>query len=325
MTDPLKLFISYSHDSETHKDWVLTLATRLVKNGVDVILDQWDLSLGDDLPRFMEQGLSKAQRVLVICTNDYVKKVNEGQNGGASYEKRILTAQLFKESFSSHIIPVVRDNDYKENPLPVFLGTSLYIDFRDDLKFEEKYGDLIRNIHGQKVKPKPPIGPNPFANSFSPKAPIVSFGPERYVAPAMTGEVSFDYSNNNGRFVFGAGDMAFETAWSKKGKNCIYGYNDPPSIYTVALVDDTNEIIEIADASMYDTSSRARSPYLGQILVWQNTAGYYLATKVIAIEVRNQDGGVDKITLEYRIAPNKSTSFSAMTDNLHQQLSNNVP
>lgn len=24
-----KLFVSYSHDSENHKDWVLTLATRL--------------------------------------------------------------------------------------------------------------------------------------------------------------------------------------------------------------------------------------------------------------------------------------------------------
>jgi len=40
-----KLFVSYSHDSQPHKDWVLQLATRLVKNGVDVILDQWDLKL----------------------------------------------------------------------------------------------------------------------------------------------------------------------------------------------------------------------------------------------------------------------------------------
>ena len=41
-----KVFVSYSHDSQDHKDWVLKLATRLVANGVDVILDQWDLSLG---------------------------------------------------------------------------------------------------------------------------------------------------------------------------------------------------------------------------------------------------------------------------------------
>ena len=34
-----RVFVSYSHDSQDHKNWVLTLATRLVKNGVDVILD----------------------------------------------------------------------------------------------------------------------------------------------------------------------------------------------------------------------------------------------------------------------------------------------
>ena len=44
-----KAFISYSHDSSDHKRWVAVLATKLRENGVDVILDQWDLSLGDDL------------------------------------------------------------------------------------------------------------------------------------------------------------------------------------------------------------------------------------------------------------------------------------
>ncbi|EHN68009.1 toll/interleukin-1 receptor domain-containing protein [Aliivibrio fischeri] len=41
-------FISYSHDNENNKEWVLTLATKLVKNGVDVIPEQWDLRLGGD-------------------------------------------------------------------------------------------------------------------------------------------------------------------------------------------------------------------------------------------------------------------------------------
>src|SRR5437870_590568 len=57
-----KVFASYSHDSEAHKDWVLTLATRLVANGVNVLLDQWDLTLGSDLPHFIESGLSSADR-----------------------------------------------------------------------------------------------------------------------------------------------------------------------------------------------------------------------------------------------------------------------
>ncbi len=37
------VFVSYSHDGEDHSNWVLQLATRLRSNGVDVILDKWNL------------------------------------------------------------------------------------------------------------------------------------------------------------------------------------------------------------------------------------------------------------------------------------------
>lgn len=48
MTIP-KVFISYSHDSQEHKKWVLEFATRLRNSGVDAILDQWELQPGDDI------------------------------------------------------------------------------------------------------------------------------------------------------------------------------------------------------------------------------------------------------------------------------------
>ncbi len=226
-----KVFVSYSHDSDQHKDWVLSLATRLVANGVDVLLDQWDLTLGSDLPGFMEQGLSSAQRVLAICTEPYVQKANAGR-GGVGYEKMILTAQLMQDITSDRIIPVIRGNSLTP-PVPIVLSSRVYIDFRDDLTFEAKYAELILGIHGEQVKPRPPLGNNPFAASVPSIAPLVSFGPERYVSPAMSGTVSFDYSNNNGRFTFGAGDMAFETAWSRSGVNSIHAYTDPPSIRSV--------------------------------------------------------------------------------------------
>ena len=34
-----KVFISYSHDTQEHKKWVLDLATRLRGGGVDAIID----------------------------------------------------------------------------------------------------------------------------------------------------------------------------------------------------------------------------------------------------------------------------------------------
>jgi hypothetical protein len=157
---PPKVFVSYSHDNEPHGNWVLTLATRLVANGVDVMLDQWDLNLGSDLPRFMESGLTGADRVLAICTHQYVLKANEGV-GGVGYEKMILTARLMQDIKTDKIIPVIRDN-YLAQPVPTFLSSRVYIDFRDDAAYEERYAELIREIHGQKIKPKPPLGRNPF-------------------------------------------------------------------------------------------------------------------------------------------------------------------
>lgn len=308
-TPPPKVFVSYSHDDESHKGWVLTLATRLVANGVDVLLDQWDLTLGSDLPRFMESGLTEADRVLAICTNAYVEKANAGR-GGVGYEKMILTAQVMQNVTADRIIPVVRANTLA-SPVPIFLSSRVFIDFRDDLAYESRYAELLRDIHGQGVKPRPPLGPNPFEVVPPSVAPLLSFGPERYVSPTLSGSVTFDFSNNNGRYIVGAGDMAFETAWSNAGNNAIYAYNDPPSIRSVALALGARRIEDIEDASRYDTSSRTRMPQVGEIVIWQNTAGYYLATRVEHVQSRGHGWEADEVTFSYVIAPNKSKSFTA--------------
>jgi len=70
------------------------------------------------------------------------------------------------------------------------------------------------------------------------------------------------------------------------------------------------EISEIRDANVYDSSSRVHNPFLGEIVVWRNTANYYLATKIVGVEVCRKDSGADKLRLGYKIAPNKSVSFA---------------
>ena len=80
-----KVFISYSWDTENgddeHKNWVRDLATKLRSHGVDVILDQFDLRLGDDLPFFMEQGLTTSHLVICICSEKYTEKANAAKKG----------------------------------------------------------------------------------------------------------------------------------------------------------------------------------------------------------------------------------------------------
>ncbi|ENX45025.1 MULTISPECIES: SEFIR domain-containing protein [Acinetobacter] len=52
--DVPKLFISYSWSSSEHEEWVLELAENLIKDGIDIALDKWELREGDDPIIFME-------------------------------------------------------------------------------------------------------------------------------------------------------------------------------------------------------------------------------------------------------------------------------
>jgi TIR domain len=157
MTAP-KVFVSYSHDSQEHKLWVLELATRLRSCGVDAILDQWDLGPGGDLPHFMEQSIATASRVIMICTERYVQKANAG-TGGVGYEKMIVTADLMKKIDSARIIPIVRHQGV--NSLPTFLGSKLYIDLSIQEQFETGFDQLLRDLLNAPLFVKPLLGNAP--------------------------------------------------------------------------------------------------------------------------------------------------------------------
>jgi len=155
-----KVFISYSHDSEEHKDWVLQLATRLRSNGVDVILDRWNLKLGSDVASFMERELSKSNRIICVCSDNYVKKVNEGK-GGAGYEKQIITAEYITDQNTNWVIPLIKNN-LGDKKTPTFLAGRLYIPFDEPLMYDTKYEELLRDLLDEPILPIPPIGENPF-------------------------------------------------------------------------------------------------------------------------------------------------------------------
>ena len=154
-----KAFISYSHDSPEHKNWVLDLATRLRSSGIDAAIDQWDLSPGDDLAHFMESQLTAADRVLMVCTEKYVQKANAGI-GGVGYEKMIVTAALLSRIDSNKVIPLIRQT--VGATLPTFLQTKLYIDFSRPDQFEFSFDELVRTLHNAPLFEKPPITKSPF-------------------------------------------------------------------------------------------------------------------------------------------------------------------
>ena len=141
MMETHKVFISYSHDTPKLKQWVSELAVRLRRNGVDAILDQWDLGPDDDVTLFIERGFKDSDKVLVICTDSYVSKANDGEDS-IGYEPMIITQKLVEDLGTNKFIPIIRQTEW-EDKTPEFLKERIYIDFTDDSQFDEKFDELL--------------------------------------------------------------------------------------------------------------------------------------------------------------------------------------
>ena len=64
-----RIFISYAHDNTEHERNVSKLAYLLNGHGAEVVFDKFNLKYGADLGAFMEQGVSDADYILIICSD----------------------------------------------------------------------------------------------------------------------------------------------------------------------------------------------------------------------------------------------------------------
>lgn len=296
MVNP-NVFISYSHDNDAHKDWVLKLATDLRSHGVNVILDQWDLRLGKDLRFFMEQGLNSSNLVLCICSETYVQKANLG-HGGSGYETMIISQSILRDQNIDFVIPIIRNN-LGNQKMPLIFCSRKYIDFSEDENYYERYQELLERIYDEDVKRKPVLGENPFsdkiANSITIKTTLEKY---KYRNPQMEGTVSFDFKNNSGCFTIGTGDYEFVTNWSECGINTIYAYKDYMKCIGYRI--NQHSFPDSTDLESFDFSSRTRELSVGEVLVLMNQHNKLAAVKIINIDVQAR-GKKALLSFEYKI------------------------
>lgn len=77
-----KVFISYSWAQ--NKERVLDLADRLLSDGVEVVIDEYDFKEGNDKFAFMERCVvdPAIEKVLVICDRSYTEARGTDPIGG---------------------------------------------------------------------------------------------------------------------------------------------------------------------------------------------------------------------------------------------------
>ncbi|MBX3425586.1 MAG: TIR domain-containing protein [Pirellulales bacterium] len=158
-----RVFISYSWSSPGHQARIRQWAEQLVNDGVDVVLDIWDLKEGDDKYAFMEKMATdeSVTHVLVFSDSEYAAKA-DARKAGVGTESQIISREVYSKVQQSKFLPVVCEFDDSDEPfLPTFLKSRIWIDFSSPEAANDNWEQLIRVLYGKPAYEKPTLGKAP--------------------------------------------------------------------------------------------------------------------------------------------------------------------
>ena len=266
--------------------YVEEVADALQSRGIAVFYDGFEkVQLwGKDLVEELHNVFAnRADHVVMFISQEYVEKV------WPTHERRSILSRAVQEK-SEYILPVRFD----DTPIPG-LPTSIKYEQADDHTPAELAAMIAEKM-----------GVTPFKGKAS------NVPPPRITS--LTGEAVFDYSNHNGRYVIGHGQLEFETRWSKASDISIHVYNDPPSINGVALAQRCTSIAQVSNAKSLDYTSRTRTPQLGEIIILRNVNGFYVALQVLGIKDDTRGKDKDELRFRYAIQSDGSDTFTEFKD-----------
>lgn len=141
----IKAFVAYKWESGEHVAWVRKLAADLRAEGIEAILDQWEVRLGDSFTDYMQQHIAAADVILFIITPGAVAAAEapKGQGGALKFEVQMMNARRMAEG--TRIIGVYRSGERRPN----YLRDHRYADFRDDKLYADSLKSLIADLRGQ--------------------------------------------------------------------------------------------------------------------------------------------------------------------------------
>lgn len=155
---PIRVFITYSGTSPTHKKWVAELATYLRSNGLDARLDQWHLRGGMDLPQWMANELQLADRVIIITDSRYAERA-DGRVGGVGWETMIIQGDMSSRGPDDYRYIVLVREDHFSSGVPRYLKTKYCIHWTSDGEESVLKSELLKELYS--IEKAPPIGQPP--------------------------------------------------------------------------------------------------------------------------------------------------------------------
>lgn len=153
-----KVFISYSHDSQEHKDRALALADRLREDGIDCTIDQYEESPAEGWQRWMLNQVEVSDFVLVVCTEQYDRRFRGreevGKGKGVTWEGGVIIQELYDaQGQNSKFIPITLTSEDAN-----FISGPLRSATNYRLNTADGYELLYRSLTNQPRTRKPELG-----------------------------------------------------------------------------------------------------------------------------------------------------------------------
>lgn len=150
----IRVFISYSHDSQEHLDRVWDLSDQLRLDGIECCIDQHEQAPQRGWPGWCKDQIETADFVLVLCTENYKfrydGKVPRGTGRGTQWEGYIIEQEIY-DAGSTKFVPVLfSEGDVAH--LPVELRRCHHYVVNPDkeaLSTDSGYIQLLRRLTGR--------------------------------------------------------------------------------------------------------------------------------------------------------------------------------
>ncbi|WP_191299279.1 SEFIR domain-containing protein [Lentzea cavernae] len=161
-----RVFLSYAHDDDRHRNLVSAFAAFLTRSGVDVDFDMWLTGERQDWYAWALDRVTTADFVIVVASPRY-RAVGDGtapgeKNRGVQAEAAVLREMLYADRarWLPRILPVVLPGRAL-GELPTFVQAHSASHFAVREMTDAGFEELLRVITGQPRHVRPPIGAVP--------------------------------------------------------------------------------------------------------------------------------------------------------------------
>lgn len=148
MSSPKTIRAFLSHGSDDKERFVRQFAEKLMANGVDVWLDEWEINPGDNpVRKIFDEGLPNCQVVILVMSAKSVQKPWVKEEVDAAFVRKV--------DGLAKLIPIRLDGC----EMPECLKTTRWESIDDLADYETVFQRILNGIFGH--YPKPPLGEPP--------------------------------------------------------------------------------------------------------------------------------------------------------------------